>query len=48
MNDAGKMFRTIINGQSAMKSELLTGINKVDNKVEHLDQKVDKLDKKID
>jgi hypothetical protein len=41
MDDVKRMFNKMINGQSTMKSELLTEIRKVD-------QKVDKLDKKID
>lgn len=45
MDDTKKMFRTIINGQSAMKSELLIKIDKLDHK---LDTKFDILDKKID
>jgi hypothetical protein len=37
------MLRAPINGQSAMKQELLGEIRKVDDKVEKLDQKVDSL-----
>jgi chromosome segregation ATPase len=48
MDDTQKMLRAIINGQSAMKSELLTKIESVDNKVDSLDKKVNDLDKKID
>jgi hypothetical protein len=40
MDDAKKMLRTIINGQSAMKSELLIEIRKVDKKVDGLEKKV--------
>ena len=41
MDDTKKMLRAIINGQSAMKSELLEEIHKVDKKVDKVDQKVD-------
>jgi DNA repair exonuclease SbcCD ATPase subunit len=44
--------RKIINGQSAMKSELLGKIGKLDGKIDQLDKKlsgkIDSLDKKID
>ncbi|OGM25459.1 hypothetical protein A2715_05420 [Candidatus Woesebacteria bacterium RIFCSPHIGHO2_01_FULL_39_32] len=33
MDDVKKMFRTIVNGQSAMKQELLTEIKKVHEKL---------------
>ena len=33
MNDDKKMFRVIVNGQSAMKQELLSEIKKVDEKL---------------
>jgi len=36
MDEVKKMFRTIVNGQSAMKQELLGEIKKVDNKLEKL------------
>ena len=36
MDDTKKMLLAIINGQSAMKEELLTEIKKVDGKVENL------------
>lgn len=48
MDDTNKMLRVIINGQSAMKSELLAKIDSVDKKVDRLDEKVNNLDKKID
>jgi hypothetical protein len=48
MDDTKKMLQTIIKGQSAMKSELLREIQKVDQKVGRLEEKVDGLDKKID
>ena len=48
MDNTQKMLRAIINGQSAMKSELLGEIRKVDKKVDSLEGKVDALDKKID
>ncbi|OGZ28817.1 MAG: hypothetical protein A2562_00095 [Candidatus Nealsonbacteria bacterium RIFOXYD1_FULL_39_11] len=42
MDDTKKMLRTIINGQSAMKSELLGEIKKVDKKVDLLKKSMDK------
>lgn len=41
MDDTKKMLRAVINGQSAMKEELL-------KKIDGLDKKVDKLGKKMD
>lgn len=43
MEDTKKMLRTIINGLSAIKSELLREIKKVDAKVNNLDGKVEGL-----
>jgi len=40
MDDTKKMLRAIINGQSSMKSELLSEIHKVDKKVDNLEKKV--------
>lgn len=48
MDDAQKMLRAIINGQSTFKQELLSEIKKVDRKVERLDVSFVKLDKKLD
>ena len=48
MDDVKKMFRTIVNGQSTMKQEMLGEIGKVRNEVEEVGVKVDKVDKKID
>lgn len=42
MDDVKKMLRTIVNGQSAMKQELLSKIDGVDKKVGDPEQKVDK------
>lgn len=51
-DDTTKMLRAIINGQSAMKSELIGKIDKLDKrltgKVDELEGKITKLDKKID
>lgn len=44
-DDTNKMLRAIINGQSSMKSELITKIDKLDKK---LTDRIDNLDKKID
>jgi hypothetical protein len=45
MDDTKKMLRAVINGQSAMKSELLARIDSVDQK---FTSKIDGLDKKND
>ena len=45
MDDVKKMFRTFVNGQSALKTEILTKIDDLDIK---LSGKIDSLDKKID
>ena len=45
MDDTKKMLQTIINGQSAMKSELLTKIEGVDKKIDGVEER---LTKKID
>ena len=47
MDETKSMLRAIINGQSAMKQELLGEIRKVDDKVEKLDQKVDSLSEEL-
>jgi peptidoglycan hydrolase CwlO-like protein len=48
MDDTKKMLHAIINGQSAMQSELLGEIQKVDKKVDQLEEKVGGLSKKVD
>jgi hypothetical protein len=48
MDDTNKMLRVIINGQSAMKSELLAKVDGVDKRVSGLSDRMDNLDKKID
>lgn len=56
MDDTNKMLKTIINGQSAMKSELLTKIEKLEKKVDvgfkdvysHINSLDKKLTKRID
>lgn len=47
MDDTKKMFRTIINGQSAMKSELLGEIKKVDKKVDGVREDLVGLEKRL-
>jgi hypothetical protein len=47
MDDTQKMLRTIINGQSAMKQELLTAVGKVEKRIDKLDDKVDGLDARL-
>jgi len=47
MDDTKKMLQAIINGQSAMKSELLAKIDGVDKKVDSLDKKIDKVEKNL-
>jgi ubiquinone biosynthesis protein UbiJ len=48
MDDTKKMLRTIINGQSAMKSELLAKVDGVDRKVGGLSSRIDGLETKMD
>jgi hypothetical protein len=45
MDDVLKMFRLLVNGQSTMKSDLLTAIQKLDKKIDGVEER---LDKKID
>lgn len=45
MDDTQKMFKLLVNGQSTMKSDLLTRIDKLDKK---LSDRIDGLDKKMD
>lgn len=47
MDDTKKMLRAVINGQSAMKSELITKIDSVDKKVDKLDNKIDGVEKRL-
>jgi chromosome segregation ATPase len=47
MDDTNQMLRAIINGQSAMKSELIEEIHKVDQKVDKLDKKIDGVDSRL-
>lgn len=52
MDDTKKMLQAIINGQSSLKQELLSKIDKVDKKlsdrIDGIDQKVDGLSQKVD
>ncbi|MBN1168412.1 hypothetical protein JXA63_00825 [Candidatus Woesebacteria bacterium] len=45
MDDVKKMFQKIVNGQSAMKQEILKGIKKVEDK---LTSRIDGLEKKTE
>ena len=47
MNNIDKMLSAIINGQSALKSELLVKIDGVDQKVDKLDSKIDGVEKRL-
>lgn len=47
MDDTQKMFRAIINGQSALKQELLVEIRKVDEKVDKVSQDLVGLEKRL-
>jgi len=51
MDDTKKMLRAIINGQTTLKGELLSKIDKVDkklsDKIDSLDQKVDRVEKNL-
>ena len=49
MNDANKMLRAIINGQSALKEELLKKIDRLDRKLrQDFGKRFDILEKKVD
>lgn len=48
MDNTQKMLQAIINGQSTLKQELLSKIDKVDKKVDNLGGAVEGLDGKID
>ena len=47
MNDTQKMLQAIINGQSAIKQELSSKIDGIDQKVDRLDEKLDKVEKNL-
>lgn len=51
MNDTQKMFRAIINGQSAFKQEFSAKLDKLDKKVdtlgERLEGKIDRVEKNL-
>lgn len=47
MDKTQKMFQTIINGQSAMKSELLGEIRKVDKKVDKVREDLVGVEKRL-
>ncbi len=47
MDEVKKMLRAVINGQSAMKQELLVKIEKVDERANTLEGKIDSLGESI-
>ena len=47
MNDTKKMLRVIINGQSAMKSELIMKIDNVDKKVDKVREDLRDVEKNL-
>jgi len=47
MEEIKKMLRAVINGQSALKSKLITKINNLENKVDKIDRKIDVVDEKL-
>ncbi len=50
MNDANqttKMLQAILSGQTALKQELISRIDKVDLKVDRLGEKLDKVEKNL-
>jgi hypothetical protein len=47
MDNVQKMFQTIANGMSAMKSELLGEIIKLDKKIDNLYQKIDDVEDRL-
>jgi len=48
MDDTKQLLRKVVNGQSLLKSELLSEIKKLDNKIDGVDGKLVKLEKKMD
>ncbi len=48
MDHTKQMLQAILSGQNALKQELVSKIDKVDQKVDALDQKVDKLGERLD
>jgi hypothetical protein len=44
-DDSKKMLRAIINGQSAMKKELVQRMDKIEKKLDNLIGKLDKIEK---
>ena len=47
MNDTQKMLQAIINGQSTLKQELLSKMDKIDKKVDGLGVKLDKVEENL-
>lgn len=47
VNDTNKILRAVLNGQSAMKSELLTKIGGLDKKIDGLDKKIDGVEERL-
>lgn len=47
VNNTDKMLRTIINGQSVMKSELIEKIDKLDKKIDGVEERLTKRIDKI-
>ncbi|MBU0999929.1 hypothetical protein KKE78_00835 [Patescibacteria group bacterium] len=47
MDDTQKMLQAIVNGQSAIKQELLSKIDKVDKKLDGLDEKLDNVEENL-
>lgn len=52
MDDITKMFHTLVNGQSALKQELLHEISKLrkemNDRFDKLNDKIEKVDKKVE
>lgn len=47
MDDNKKILQAILNGQSALKQELVSKINKVDQRVERLEGKIDQVEENL-
>ncbi|MBI2337768.1 hypothetical protein HYU95_01160 [Candidatus Daviesbacteria bacterium] len=47
MNDTNKMLQAILNGQNALKQELISRIDKVDLKVDKVGKKLDRVEKNL-
>lgn len=47
MDDTQKMLQTIINGQSSFRQEVLSRIDKLDQRMTGLDKKIDNVERNL-